>query len=384
MSVEVDIIQGSEPPMKSEISQPEPPGLIIEYNHDLDVSDDFLVTYEPIRNALKDDRLLKRFNYFDAKAKSHKRSFHLFGLWSLLLGSVPLVIAAVRMVMGEPRFAGIASAYLLAELCGIASVCLVLLNRRKHHRILWCQAVFCRERLRQWHFQKFLNGPLIEKLVKNKTEYVSELNKRWANLEQNFHDGYGTMMEFTRFASRENNLYFNLANYSDQTVALMVFDAMQVLRFEHQLRFSQRKIEPDAEQNGLALKERTTVSETIASVSLAGAVLISALAALGSGAHWLHFTLPWDPLSFTRSLAGTALFLAVISAASRAYRAGFTLPDESESYDEYYGRIRELKAIFKVVPNDNERLRQLEALEEEAAADLRRFIRMKTRATFLF
>ena len=56
-----------------------PAGLEVEYNHDLDVSEAFLSAYESIREALKDQRLLDAFNYFDGKAKAHKRSFQLLG-----------------------------------------------------------------------------------------------------------------------------------------------------------------------------------------------------------------------------------------------------------------------------------------------------------------
>jgi hypothetical protein len=371
--------------MSEALTQAEPAGLRAEYNHDLNVSEEFLAAYPSIRKALKDERLLERFTFFEDRAKSHKRWFHLLGLWSLILGSVPLIIAALRMIVGEGAFAAYTRAYSAAELCGVASICLVLWNRLKRHRMLWCQAVFYRERLRQWHFQKFLDGPLIEKLVGNEAEYDAELNRRRVQLEQNFHDGYGTMMEFTRFASRENNFLHEPANYSDSRIARTVFDALRTLRFEHQLRFSQRKIEPEAEHASLALKERATVSETIASVTLAGAVLISALSVFVSGAHEFDLPLQWDQLLITRCLGGTALLLAVVSAASRAYRSGFTLPDESESYEEYCGRIRELKPVFlKTALSDEEKLRQLEQLEEEAAAELRRFMRMKTRATFLF
>jgi hypothetical protein len=76
--------------------------------------------------------------------------------------------------------------------------------------------------------------------------------------------------------------------------------------------------------------------------------------------------------------------LAVLSAASRAYRAGCTLPDESESYDEYCDRIRDVRLMFKSVPETDKRLQQLKRLEEEAASELRRFLRMKSRATFIF
>jgi hypothetical protein len=86
----------------------------------------------------------------------------------------------------------------------------------------------------------------------------------------------------------------------------------------------------------------------------------------------------------SRQLSGSALLLAVFSAASRAYRAGYTLPDESESYEEYRDRIRECKALFDNATSDQEKFRQLENLEAEAAAELRNFIRMKMRATFIF
>ena len=112
---------------------------------------------------------------------------------------------------------------------------------------------------------------------------------------------------------------------------------------------------------------------------------MSALAFIVSGAHVFPSSswLPWEPTAVTRALGGVSLLLAVLSAASRAYRAGFTLPDESESYEEYCDRVRELKAVFKSLSNDNEKLRELEQLEEETAAELRRFLRMKTRATFV-
>jgi len=99
-----------------------PVGLEIEYNHDLDVAEEFLAVYPSIREALKDQRLLKKFVYFDRVARTHKRSFQLLGLWSLVLGLVPLVVAALRMTVGESAFAGVADIGVVSELCGVASV----------------------------------------------------------------------------------------------------------------------------------------------------------------------------------------------------------------------------------------------------------------------
>lgn len=362
-----------------------PAGLKVEYNHDLDVSDAFLNAHPNIQEALKDKRLLEAFKYYDDEARSHKRSFHFLGLWSLILGSVPLLLAALRMVAGEAALARVSEIYIGADLCGVASIFFILWAWKKRHRALWCQAVFCRERLRQWHFQKFLDGGFVGLLETDKAQYEAELNRRWGALQQNLKDGYGMMVDFIRNASRRNDFFHNRCEYTDPRLAKRVFDAMWILRFEHQLRFSQRKVEPEGEQGGLALQERTVFSETLASATLVGAIFVSALALLFSSAHVFAAGSPlWgEPSAITRSLAGVALFLAVLSAASRAYRAGYTLPDESESYEEYCDRVRETEVVFLKAPNDHQKLRELENLEEEAAAELRRFLRIKTRATFV-
>jgi hypothetical protein len=360
-------------------------GLEIEYNHDLDVAEPFLAVYPSIRDALRDPRLLERFQFFDKVARSHKRSFQLLGLWSLLLGLVPLSTAALRMTIGEAVFARVGEINIASELCGLASVSVMLWSRRKRHRVLWCLACFWRERLRQWHFQRFLDGRLIGMLANNRAEYDRELGRRWGKLEQNFHDGYGTMVEFMRYASHGSDFYHPLTEYEDPQVREDVLGALWTLRFEHQLRFSRRKIEPEGEQTGFSLEERTELSETVATVSLAGAIVMSALAFFVSGVHLFASASPFplDPMVITRILGGISLLLAVLSAASRAYRAGFTLPDESESYEEYCDRVRELKAVFENLQYEKDKLREVEQLEEEAAAELRRFLRMKTRATFV-
>src|SRR5581483_9036289 len=213
----------------------------------------------------------------------------------------------------------------------------------------------------------------------------AEVDRRWGILQQNLRDGYGMMTAFVRHGSEGEDLIHQPSNYSDPATAKLVLDALWTLRFEHQLRYSQRKIEPEAEQAGMALEERTSLSESVATVTLAGAVIVGAFGffvALSEGLPGLNF-LSWDPTIASRCLAGAALLLAVLSAASRAYRAGYTLPDESESYEAYCERVRECKVVFESAATDEERFRQLKNLEVEAALELRRFIKMKMRATFI-
>lgn len=370
--------------MNDKLLQVEESGLRVEYNHDLDVSESFLTVFPSIRDALKDTQLLKKFYYFDEKAIAHKKSFHSLGLWSLILGASSLIATAILIIVQNPAFPGLHVMFLITHLLAIAAIVLVVINRRKRHRLLWCQAVFWRERLRQWHFQKFLDGTLIEKLAKDKAEYEKELNRRWALLEQKISNSDGEMAAFIKFPAKEKNFFHEAKAYSDPEIAKDVFEAIKVLRFEHQLQFSQRKIQVESVEDGLAIPERETISETIASSALAGAIFISGFALILSGIHELTHLLPWDYMTINRYLSSAALLLAVISAASRAYNAGFTLPDESESYEEFCDRIREIEVVFQRVPGDREKLAQFKELEDEAAVELRRFLRMKKRATFLF
>jgi hypothetical protein len=240
--------------------------------------------------------------------------------------------------------------------------------------------------LRQWHFQKFLDGALLSLLPGKLAEFQDEMDRRWQVLRQELRDGFGMMTAFLHHGSGSAGFFHHYSEYSDLHIAKLAWEAMWTLRFEHQLRFGERKIEPQGERAGLALEEQSSLSESVASLSLFGAVVVGVLAfassvpqlipELGLGAG--------SDEAYSRILAGSALLLAFISAASRAYRSGYTLPGEKESYEEYRNRVSEVKAVAESIDGLAAKFRQMERLEEEAVAELRRFLRMKMRATFVF
>jgi hypothetical protein len=252
------------------------------------------------------------------------------------------------------------------------------------HRLRWCEAMFFRERLRQWHFQKFLDGRLIDLFFADRPAYDAELTRRWGQLEQDLSDGRGTLATFMNAATPGSDFFHDRTPYAQGAHAAPVFDALWRLRIEHQLRYDGRKIAGEGDAGELGLRERTSLSETVATATLAGAVIVTAfswlLSVVGPRAGLLF---GFEHVSVSASLAGGALLLAVVSAATRAYRAGFTLPGEPDSYEEYFGRLREVRETFQTVVTFEEKRHQLEALEEAAIDELRRFVRMKMRATFL-
>jgi len=362
------------------------PGLGIEYNHDLNVSEEFLAYNAVIRDALKDQRLLDMFTQYEKEAKSCKRAFQSLGLWSLIFASISLVSAALSVVMGRSLTSGYGLWSAPVEFASVASIILLLCARVGRYRVRWCQAVFCRERLRQWHFQKFLDGALISLLPSRPAEFKSEMDRRWSVLQQNLRDGFGMLTAFLHHGSKSTDFFHRPSPYSDEQVSRQIWDAMWTLRFEHQLRYGERKLEPQAELARLTLEEQGSLSESVATLSLLGAVVVGVLAfvssmpnlvpALGISAQ--------DNGGYNRLLVGFTLLLAVISAASRAYREGYTLPDETESYQEYRNRVGEMKVVCESVASLEEKFRQLERLEEESVAELRRFLRIKLRASFVF
>ena len=81
------------------------------------------------------------------------------------------------------------------------------------------------------------------------------------------------------------------------------------------------------------------------------------------------------------SLSGVSLGLVIVAAGARAYRTGMTLPEELESYDEYLTEVRLLDTLSQIrSPQYEELLLELELASER---ELRRFLAIKAKATFL-
>ncbi len=341
--------------------------ITVEYNHDLSVSEKFLEAFPTLRVALRDQRLIDAFQFYEKEAKRHKRSFHVLGASSLFLGLITLSTAAIEVMIGQTSSHVIGWGIILVEFGSVASIILIIWSRISGHRTRWCQSVFHRERLRQWHFQQFLDGQLVSLLPEQAGEFQQELDRRWQTLLQGFRDGYGAMSAFVNSGLQRDDLFHRMTPYADSSLLTTVLEAMRILRFDHQLGYGQRKIAPEGDSPSLALEEHASLSEIVASTTLTGAIAVGALAFFASlievfpslGAHW-------NISAAGRVLGGLSLLLAVVSAASRAYRVGFTLPDEVESYEEYCFRIRELKTVLDSDTSSAEKHRQLEHLETES------------------
>jgi len=124
---------------------------------------------------------------------------------------------------------------LFIDACGVVSIALVLVSTLQRYRAAWCFALFARERIRQWHFQIFIDGHLVEAFVSNRTAFNREFDRRWNDLQQRLQDGSGMMRGFVYSASRDGNLFHEPTPYGDTRLCDAVLEALQTLRITHQL-----------------------------------------------------------------------------------------------------------------------------------------------------
>jgi hypothetical protein len=358
--------------------------LEVAYDHDVNLPSTFLERYALLAPVLHDQRLLVRFETHNAQAKVHKKRFHRLGIASVLLAAVPLLFAAVRLAIGEPSFSRMSAPAVVADCCGVISVIFLAWNRLAGHRPKWLTAMFLRERLRQWHFQMFLDGRLVSKLASAPAEFKAEHDKRWLIFEQHHKSAPSVMRTFLGADARTMDLFHPPTPYTNHDLAAQAVEVLEVLRIEHQLGYAGQKGETEGTGPSMTLSEEGSISEWLASTSLIGAVVVASLSFFLSLSLVLHREVTGiETEAIGRVFGGLALLLAVLSAISRAYRTGKTLPEEAESYREYCDRMRELGAVFRESSLER-KFQQLERLELEAAGELRRFLRMKMRATFIF
>jgi len=380
--------------MMQKQSQPIPPGLTVEYNHDLDVNADFTRQFQPVGKLLRQPVVLDLFYRYEREAKNYKRRFHLLGMLSLVSGTVALICVALELLVAGLGKHSPGLATVIIELVALASFCLLLIARVRCYRTRWRIACFARERIRQWHFQLFLDGELVEGLAKTPSTVIisgkpgapnnatDELTRRWREFTENLKSGAGSLDDFLHDSAAPARMFHPVTPYRDPDIEGRVSCALATLRFNHQAQYSRRKIAHESPTAALSAREHHHWAESVASITLLLAVLAPAAQLVVLLAHSLR--LIEDTKTWHTWLFAAALVLAVLSASVRAYRTGLTLPEEIESYEEYVTRVGELRELFLLPGGTMEhRSAVLKDLEIEAARELRRFLVLKGKATFI-
>jgi len=267
---------------------------------------------------------------------------------------------------------------LLYGLPGIAAIAIAIwMTRIKRFSRHWLVALFFRERLRQWHFQKFLDGSLIEQLIENPAAGAALLDAKWADFLHRAATAEGEMNIFME-ESGPGDWFFVPSPYSNDALLKTVFETLRHLRLDYQLVYTAGKRQ-DRNRGLIAMRDASGILEYFAwftlfvAVSLSvGQLIVSVIAIIGG----------FNASGWFQGLAYASTLLGVSSAGVRALRNGLTLPEEDNSYAAYKNRLREIQVrLNHIKPAHWHAI--FEYVERESIAELRRFLRMKDRASFL-
>lgn len=354
----------------------------LPYNHDIDVEPTFAARFPGIASLLRHERLITLFKQYDAIAKSRKARMQLLGRLTLVL-----TLFSLLGVIGELLAVALHAHphYILAvviELLALSAFVCVLVNHRQHNRSKYLLACFSRERLRHWFFQLFLDGEFVSRIATDHDAVAAELDDRFATFREHLRNTDGLLLDYLDSLTRRSSLLHKPSAYSSQAIASEVCSALSVLRLDHQARYPRRKIAEDPNDQQVSIREQNNWAETVARISLMIAVAIPVLQLLVI--CWRLFGATSMNLESTHLiLLALAVGFAVISATARAYCAGMTLPEELDSYTHYIAHVDAIRAVYNDTSDTDTKLSCFLELEVEAERELRRFIRMKQRATFL-
>lgn len=354
----------------------------IIYNNDIDVDHVFASQFDGLTPLLRNEELIQLFKKYDQTAKNRKRRLLAFGRLSLLLTLLALLGVLTELLIAAQGSHAHSVTVVIIELLAIAAFGCLFANHIQKNRPRYLLACFCRERIRQWQYQLFLDGEFVSRYVDDSDWGQRELDSRFERLCEDLRNTDGLLHDYQSAATTRSMLMHPNKSYTSAATAALVNDAMKTLRFDHQVRYSGRKISDDPNDQHFSLREQHHWAETVARLSLLAAVAIPALQLALVSAKGLG--LGTEALATTHVfLLAAALAAVVISATARAYTTGMTLPDEIDSYEHYCAHVNALRSVF-IAETDHEKKRECHVeLELEAERELRRFIHMKQKATFL-
>lgn len=356
------------------------PTVNFSFNKDIFLTDGAANQYPNCLPALDYVPLCEEFDKVDVIATNNKKRFQVCGMFALVLTAFALTGIAI-----ESCFLGFGShaipkwATLVFESAAVTGLLLYMLTRTMRFKDKWLEACYKRERIRQWRWQTFLNGPTIERFVATDDRSKTEFAGKWEEFLSDF--DITNARAFKERPAEPDRLMFERKAYRDPLIQKEVFKLLLKLRFECQIQYPRGRTEHDEADKRAPLREHHELAETVARVMLLIALILPIVHMGFVSAEMLNNATVSDGLHVT--LFVSALWAAVVSALARAYRAGMTMPEEAESYEDYAAKVETLTAIYRRAKSDDERQSLHEELETESERELRRFLVMKGKASFV-
>lgn len=348
------------------------PGIRFRHNSDLDPGEDYLAGFPRTRDALSDTALLEAFGRAEQLANAGQWQFRLFGRLSLAFGTIALVLLTWKLFLTAVHVHVSNSMLWATEVLAVVSVVLALGPRFTKSRAGWLNARFLTEQMRQWHFQSLLDGHFVSLASTDPEAFAREREDRWARFQQRAHAHEGARETFTDAEVYESWHTARPYPKGDPTILAEVFRAYADLRFDWQKSYFKLKREVFA--------RRDEWTEGLARWALFTAVVLAAGKISLLVAPALH---AYVSEGTALAVSAFAVTLAIVSAALRVYRSAEGLSAQRELYESKWIRLITLEQSFRSARSSAEKLRVMRDVEVVEVEELREFLRICRRSSYV-
>ena len=391
------------------------------FNDAFSYSSDVLLTDQELINAkikfgsvailLDDSRLRAEFLRTDTRANNAKTASRKYGFIAVVCATVALCGAAAEPIISDlPWAAQVAITLFLAGL-GIFALALslgwVLRGGRKRE---WLKDRLKTERLRQFYFQRFLCDWDTLYLVESAPDEFKAKQKLWLTHMQseysNLDDKLAEIMEkpnhtFCWFQDFNENMPYsfsstrqpihikdeNVSEHSSiSTLQSSFFSAYKTLRFEHQIKYCQTRLNLGRGRRGFLNKSLLQQQYILKNYWSIVITLFVALHILLIGTLATSIFLPeirellhhWSPF-----LHLFIIWLAIIAIAIRTVEHGMGIHSDIERFRNYKGKVEALQAEFDIAQAPNEKHHVMRSMEEVVYNEMCDFIKIHNEAKFV-
>lgn len=375
-------------------AQPVPDGDLSahRYNDDMlvaEVSRQFAAHEFPsLFHVLDDERLRLTFLEVERDAKAAKVQSQRAGIFAVIAAVLSLAAASTEPVWHTlhepwPIVTAIASA-VLGVIAVVVAALGVLYGKRKD---LWLRSRVRTERLRQFHFQALIwTLPEIARSCADDSAgkaYVKERSQKvdgFANgLAGRVDSELGALL---RPDGGERIWLYDAADgvpkLPEGFDARPLFRAYRRLRFEEQISYATHKLTRSNASLAFAkvpLRNQQQILRFIWLFSLSSLALLHVVLLGGYLGTWGHFDIPRAHV--------VVILLALIALGGRTLEEGLGLAHEIERYEDYIAEASDALRHFDAATDDAGRLHAMIEMERASFNEMRSFLRMMNRSSFV-
>ena len=415
---------------------------LLANEHDRDKVRDL---YSPLEDILYHQELIETFGKYNVVADDAKKRSRTLGKLAIVLGGAAIALAAIEVALGIGEHGGTLLFGFLAALCGILSIVIgafgVLFGDKKRK---WLHNRFMGERIRQFHFQSLIVqfpeiiGFLLahgEKAAKLKAKFLADR----ARLFRRFVGEYegNVAGRFTGVISSEGEkevwvlkpepeiaarrggrndlvdiekLHLTLKELErelegeggsrhpggaekakhgagERPEVELFFQAYLDLRINHQLGYTNYKLDNDHKIFSESPVRQAEVLENISKAGVAWLFLIHAVVLVIAGSALAAIPLAINGVE-ARTLVSYIFSIAIIAIAIvalliRAFQQGLQPEREAERYQQYRSALLRVREQFEAAETPMEKLDSMRQVERVSFDEMRNFLISNERVSFV-